>query len=78
VTTRPEVMSTEVQARVSKSLDELAAEFETLLGKDAPALRAIRHLAANFPPARVDAATEAGGVEDDWGPVMSVEEAAEL
>ncbi|TCN53373.1 excisionase family DNA binding protein [Rhodococcus sp. SMB37] len=78
MTTRPEVTSIEVQARVSKSLDDLAAEFETLLGKDAPALRAIRYLAASFPPARVDAATDTGGVEDDWGPAMSAEEAAEL
>lgn len=50
MTTRPEVTSSDVAAQVSKSIDNLADEFETLLGKDAPALRVIQHLAASFRP----------------------------
>lgn len=78
MTTRPQVMSSDVEAQVSKSIDNLAAEFEALLGKDAPALRVIQHLAASFPSSRAGTATDAAGTDDEWGPAISAEEAAEL
>ena len=77
MTTRPQVMSSDVEAQVSKFIDNLAAEFEALLGKDAPVLRVIQHLAASIPSSGAAVAEAAGG-DDGWGPAISAEEAAEL
>lgn len=75
--TRPEVISSDVEAQVSKSIDNLAAEFEALLGKDAPVLRVIQHLVASI-PSSVAGVTDAAAGDDGWGPAISAEEAAEL
>lgn len=74
---RHEMLSRDAEAQVSKSIDNLAAEFEALLGKDAPALRVIQRLAASFPSSRVGAAAD-DAADDEWGPAVSAEEAAEL